>query len=47
MQFVWEFLTQTLSVNPSHLYTTYFGGNEIHDADTETRDIWQMMGLLF
>uniref|UniRef100_A0A914M0Y5 alanine--tRNA ligase n=3 Tax=Meloidogyne TaxID=189290 RepID=A0A914M0Y5_MELIC len=45
LQFVWEFLTQTLSVNPSHLYTTYFGGNEIHDADTETRDIWQMMGV--
>ncbi|CAK5055920.1 unnamed protein product [Meloidogyne enterolobii] len=45
LQFVWEFLTQKLSINPSHLYITYFGGDEIHDEDIETRDIWQMMGV--
>ncbi|KAL7074237.1 hypothetical protein ACQ4LE_006630 [Meloidogyne hapla] len=45
IQFVWEFLTQTLSINPSHLYITYFGGDEFHDADIEAKDIWQMIGV--
>uniref|UniRef100_A0A915LFX3 alanine--tRNA ligase n=1 Tax=Meloidogyne javanica TaxID=6303 RepID=A0A915LFX3_MELJA len=43
LQFVWEFLTQTLSINPSHLYTTYFGVPNTHlFACNAERNLWSL-----
>ena len=44
--FAWQFLTETLGLDPSRLVTTYFAGNALVPADLEARDLWRRIARL-
>ncbi len=41
----WEFLTQELKLDPDKLYVSYFEGDDQIPEDTETKNIWQELGI--
>lgn len=41
LPWIFEFLTQVVGLNPSHLYVTVFEGNDIVPRDEESITIWQ------
>ena len=42
---VWEFLTKTLEISKEQLFITYFAGNNIHNEDFDTVNIWKNIGV--
>lgn len=46
IEFAWEFLTQTLQLDPGRLVVTYFKGEDQIATDEQARDLWrQISGL--
>ncbi len=43
--FAWEFLTETLKIDPSKLLVTVFGGSAHLEPDMETENIWKNIGI--
>ena len=41
INFAWEFLTKTLSLDPERMVFTYFKGQEGISADEQARDLWK------
>lgn len=42
---VWEFLTKELDIPSNQIYMTYFNGNDIHDKDIDTFEVWKKIGI--
>lgn len=45
LQWVWEFFTKELGLDPERLHVTLFEGDEFVGQDTESYDIWRSIGV--
>lgn len=42
---VLQFLTKELDISIDQIYMTYFDGNDIHDKDIDTFEVWKKIGV--
>ena len=45
LPWIWEFFTKDLGLDPTHLHVSVFEGNDEVPKDTESEEIWKLLGL--